>query len=228
MLARGARMCTIRHVVQRTPTHPRRPPSSPSATIAPLYASGHRADRLGARREARGGPRRARLVARRARPPRRRLDRLGAQDREERHDADDRHAHEGRGRARHERELLHRRGRRGARGDRRPRRRARAAVHVEDRDRARQRLRALRPLPPGRRRGASSSRTPTAGPSRCATRARSSSTCSRARCASRSTASRSTSSAGDSIHFRTDRPHTWENPTEHPARALWFMVRGVD
>ena len=33
---------------------------------------------------------------------------------------------------------------------------------------------------------------------------------------------------GDSIHFRTDRPHSWENPTERPARALWFMVRGVD
>ena len=33
---------------------------------------------------------------------------------------------------------------------------------------------------------------------------------------------------GDSIHFRTDRPHTWANPAERPARALWFMVRGVD
>lgn len=33
---------------------------------------------------------------------------------------------------------------------------------------------------------------------------------------------------GDSIHFRTDRPHSWANPSEHPARALWFMVRGVD
>jgi transcriptional regulator with XRE-family HTH domain len=33
---------------------------------------------------------------------------------------------------------------------------------------------------------------------------------------------------GDSVHFRTDRPHTWENPSERPARALWFMVRGVD
>jgi transcriptional regulator with XRE-family HTH domain len=33
---------------------------------------------------------------------------------------------------------------------------------------------------------------------------------------------------GDSIHFRTDRPHSWENPSGHPARALWFMVRGVD
>ena len=32
----------------------------------------------------------------------------------------------------------------------------------------------------------------------------------------------------DSIHFRTDRPHTWENPSQRPARALWFMVRGVD
>lgn len=35
-------------------------------------------------------------------------------------------------------------------------------------------------------------------------------------------------SPGDSIHFRTDRPHTWENTSEAPARALWFMVRGVD
>jgi transcriptional regulator with XRE-family HTH domain len=35
--------------------------------------------------------------------------------------------------------------------------------------------------------------------------------------------------SGDSVHFRTDRPHTWENPSpERPARALWFMVRGVD
>lgn len=33
---------------------------------------------------------------------------------------------------------------------------------------------------------------------------------------------------GDSIHFRTDRPHTWSNPTKQPARALWFMVRGAD
>lgn len=33
---------------------------------------------------------------------------------------------------------------------------------------------------------------------------------------------------GDSIHFRTDRPHRWANPTERPARALWFMVRGAD
>jgi transcriptional regulator with XRE-family HTH domain len=33
---------------------------------------------------------------------------------------------------------------------------------------------------------------------------------------------------GDSVHFRTDRPHAWHNPTERPAHALWFMVRGVD
>jgi transcriptional regulator with XRE-family HTH domain len=33
---------------------------------------------------------------------------------------------------------------------------------------------------------------------------------------------------GDSVHFRTDRPHTWENPSERPARALWFMVRSAD
>jgi len=33
---------------------------------------------------------------------------------------------------------------------------------------------------------------------------------------------------GDSIHFRTDRPHRWANPSQRPARALWFMVRGGD
>ncbi len=32
---------------------------------------------------------------------------------------------------------------------------------------------------------------------------------------------------GDSIHFRTDRPHAWRNPSDEPARALWFVVRGV-
>ena len=32
---------------------------------------------------------------------------------------------------------------------------------------------------------------------------------------------------GDSIHFRTDRPHAWRNPSERPARALWFVVRGA-
>jgi transcriptional regulator with XRE-family HTH domain len=32
---------------------------------------------------------------------------------------------------------------------------------------------------------------------------------------------------GDSIHFRTDRPHRWSNAAETPARALWFIVRGA-
>lgn len=32
---------------------------------------------------------------------------------------------------------------------------------------------------------------------------------------------------GDSLHFRTDRPHTWSNPSADPARALWFVVRGA-
>lgn len=31
--------------------------------------------------------------------------------------------------------------------------------------------------------------------------------------------------AGDSIHFRTDRPHAWGNPAEEPARALWLTIR---
>ncbi len=30
---------------------------------------------------------------------------------------------------------------------------------------------------------------------------------------------------GDSIHFRTHRPHSWRNPTSTPARAIWLAVR---
>jgi transcriptional regulator with XRE-family HTH domain len=31
--------------------------------------------------------------------------------------------------------------------------------------------------------------------------------------------------AGDALHFRTDRPHRWENPGKTPARALWIRLR---
>jgi transcriptional regulator with XRE-family HTH domain len=31
--------------------------------------------------------------------------------------------------------------------------------------------------------------------------------------------------AGDSIHFRTVRPHSWRNPGDVPARAIWLVVR---
>ena len=31
--------------------------------------------------------------------------------------------------------------------------------------------------------------------------------------------------AGDSIHFRTLLPHSWRNPTDEPARAIWLVVR---
>ncbi len=31
--------------------------------------------------------------------------------------------------------------------------------------------------------------------------------------------------AGDSIHFRTLLPHSWRNPEEQPARAIWLVVR---
>ncbi len=31
--------------------------------------------------------------------------------------------------------------------------------------------------------------------------------------------------AGDSIHFRAVRPHSWRNPTDEPARAIWLVVR---
>jgi transcriptional regulator with XRE-family HTH domain len=30
---------------------------------------------------------------------------------------------------------------------------------------------------------------------------------------------------GDSIHFRTLLPHSWRNPSAHPARATWLVVR---
>jgi transcriptional regulator with XRE-family HTH domain len=30
---------------------------------------------------------------------------------------------------------------------------------------------------------------------------------------------------GDSIHFRAVRPHSWRNPTDEPARAVWLVVR---
>jgi transcriptional regulator with XRE-family HTH domain len=31
---------------------------------------------------------------------------------------------------------------------------------------------------------------------------------------------------GDSIHFRTVRPHCWANPDDRPARAIWLAIRG--
>ena len=31
--------------------------------------------------------------------------------------------------------------------------------------------------------------------------------------------------AGDSIHFRTVRPHSWRNPAKHAARAVWLAIR---
>lgn len=30
---------------------------------------------------------------------------------------------------------------------------------------------------------------------------------------------------GDSIHFRTVRPHSWRNPGDEPVRAIWLVVR---
>jgi transcriptional regulator with XRE-family HTH domain len=30
---------------------------------------------------------------------------------------------------------------------------------------------------------------------------------------------------GDSLHFRTDRPHRWENTALKPAKALWIRLR---
>ncbi len=30
---------------------------------------------------------------------------------------------------------------------------------------------------------------------------------------------------GDSIHFRANRPHSWANPADVPARAIWLAIR---
>ncbi|MDQ6784933.1 MAG: cupin domain-containing protein [Actinomycetota bacterium] len=30
---------------------------------------------------------------------------------------------------------------------------------------------------------------------------------------------------GDSLHWRTDRPHRWRNPTVSPAKAVWLALR---
>ena len=32
---------------------------------------------------------------------------------------------------------------------------------------------------------------------------------------------------GDSIHFRTAHPHSWRNPTDRPARAIWLAIRSA-
>jgi len=32
---------------------------------------------------------------------------------------------------------------------------------------------------------------------------------------------------GDSIHFRTSHPHSWRNPTDRPARAIWLAIRSA-
>lgn len=30
---------------------------------------------------------------------------------------------------------------------------------------------------------------------------------------------------GDSLHWRTDRPHRWRNPTSHQVKAVWLALR---
>lgn len=30
---------------------------------------------------------------------------------------------------------------------------------------------------------------------------------------------------GDTLHFRTNRPHRWHNPGDEPARAIWMTLR---
>ena len=32
---------------------------------------------------------------------------------------------------------------------------------------------------------------------------------------------------GDALHFRTDRPHRWWNPSSRPARAIWMALRST-
>ena len=186
-----------------------------------------RADRLGPRRQGRQGAGRARLVAAAARHPRRPLARRDPQDREERHDADDHEPHEGGHGARAQRRLLHRGGRPAAAGDRRAPRRARAAVHVQARPRAAERVRALRPVlrrrRGGLRRAVGRQRARADGPPRRGARRPA-----RGRDELRqSTASTTDSQEGDSIHFRTAHPHSWRNPSDRPARAIWLAIRSA-
>jgi quercetin dioxygenase-like cupin family protein len=30
---------------------------------------------------------------------------------------------------------------------------------------------------------------------------------------------------GDSLHFRTDRPHKWRNPSDRTTKAVWLALR---
>jgi uncharacterized cupin superfamily protein len=30
---------------------------------------------------------------------------------------------------------------------------------------------------------------------------------------------------GEALHFRTDRPHRWANPSDEPAQAAWMALR---
>ena len=32
---------------------------------------------------------------------------------------------------------------------------------------------------------------------------------------------------GDSIHFRTSHAHSWSNPSDRPARAIWLAIRSA-
>ena len=32
---------------------------------------------------------------------------------------------------------------------------------------------------------------------------------------------------GDALHFRTDHPHRWSNPSDEPARAMWLSLRAL-
>jgi transcriptional regulator with XRE-family HTH domain len=32
---------------------------------------------------------------------------------------------------------------------------------------------------------------------------------------------------GDSVHFRTDRPHRWRNPTRKQSKAVWMALRPI-
>ena len=156
------------------------------------------------------------------------LARRDPQDREERHDADHHEPHEGGRRARAQRGLLHRGGRPAAAGDRRAPRRARRGSTPPSRASMLQNVSgrygpffaagAEAFVEPRRRQRPRADGPPRRGARRAA----------RGRDAlQRRRRATTTSQEGDSIHFRTAHPHSWRNPSDRPARAIWLAIRSA-
>ena len=184
-----------------------------------------RSDRQLDRAEAPGTPAAAGAVPPAAGRPGRRLGGRHPQDREVGDGAHDHHAAQAGRRPEPVGELLRRRGGRGERTGRvHHGRRAPDRLHLAPRDRP-------GGASPGRTAASSWpgrwprwSRGRRAAPTPWSTPARSSSSSSRGH-GVRGRRAGVPPGEGDSVHFRTDRPHRWGNPGNRPARAVWMALR---